>query len=103
MKIPSKEEMRARYWEVHNAMDAVRAKTAPLREARDAFVNEAREKDEAMMAEIFALEADTGLKDDKGKPLGMFDAQNELAFWARALSNVGDNPALEGAEAPADA
>lgn len=84
--MPSKEEMRARYWALRDKMDAVRAKVAPLREARDAAANAAARADEKAMAEIRAIEA----KVEPG--LNMFDAQNELASLARALGNVGERP-----------
>lgn len=89
IKMPSKEDMRARYWELLDAMDAVRAKVAPLREARDAAVNAAARADEKAMAEIHAIEA----KVEPG--LAMFEAQNELAALARALGNVGERPGAE--------
>lgn len=86
LKMPSKEEMRARYWELLAAMDAVRAKVAPLREARDKAANDAAAADKAAMAEIRAVEATV----EPG--LGMYEAQNELAALARALGNVGERP-----------
>lgn len=86
LKMPSKEDMRARYWELRDAMDSVRDKVAPLRAARDAAVNAAAAADRKAMAEIRAIEA----KVEPG--LGMHDAQNELAALARALGNVGERP-----------
>lgn len=79
--MPSKEEMKARFWELHDALDATRAKAAPLREAHDAFVNEAREKAEAMHKQILDVEADVI------GGLNLFDAQMEQAAIARALGN----------------
>lgn len=86
MALPSKEEMRARFWELHDALEANRAKVAPLRAARDKFVNEAAAKDAGMMAEIRAVEAEVL------PGLNAYDAQNELAFLARGLGNVGERP-----------
>ena len=80
-KFPTKEEQRARFWDLTHKMDAIRAKVAPLREKRDAHVNEAAEKDRKLMVE---------------PGVGMYEAQQELAFLARGLANVGTDPALEG-------
>ena len=86
MAMPTKDEMRARFWELTAALEAMRAKTAPLRAARDAHVNAAAAKDEAMMAQIRTIEAECL------PGLNAFDAQNELAFLARGLGNVGERP-----------
>lgn len=86
MAIPTKEEMKARFWNLTGKMDAARAKIAPLRAKRDAMVNRHREEDEKAMAEIRKIEA--AVEPD----LNMFDAQQELAFLARGLGNVGERP-----------
>lgn len=81
-----KETSLARFWELKNAIDAIEAQTAPLRTARDAFVNAAARRDEALMEEIRAVEAQTVGGSN------LFDARQELAFLARGLGNVGENP-----------
>jgi len=78
-KFPTKEEMQARFWALSDAMDANRDKVAPLREARDAFVNEAAARDKEMMAEIRKIE------DSVLPGVSAFEAQNEMAFIARGL------------------
>ncbi len=97
MAMPTKEEMKARFWELENAMVAARAKIAPLREARDAEVNAAAARDIEMMAEIRAIEAEVL------PGVSAFDAQQEQAFLARGLGNqVGEDPALAPSEPDAD-
>lgn len=86
-KLPTKEEMTARFWALTDAMDAVRAKVAPLREKRDAAVNKAAEEDRKAMEAIRAIESDVI------DGMSMYEAQQELAFYARALNNVGERPA----------
>ena len=67
------ESMKARFHEVADQVDAIEATSLPLREARDAHVNAAREVENAMNAEIKAAEAQLpALKD-------------ELAFLAKGL------------------
>lgn len=84
MAFPTKDEMRARFWALKNAIEAVEAAVAPLREARDAAWNAAQDADRVAMAEIRAIEAEV----EPG--VGMFEAKNELAFLARGLGgNVG--------------
>lgn len=86
MKLPTKDEMRARFWELKGKIDAAEARTAPLREARDASWNAAQAADRAAMAEIRAVEADVA------EGLSMFDAKMELAFIARGLGGTVGEP-----------
>jgi len=87
LNIPTKEEARARFWELKTAIDAVEAQTAPLRVARDAHVNKARDQDAEMMTEIRGIEAE--VIDGKS----MFDAKMELAACARLAGGVvGEDP-----------
>lgn len=69
----SPEKMRARYAELTAKGEEIRAKAAPMREARDAFANEARDKELAMNAEIAEVEA------------GLGQIDNERALISRAL------------------
>jgi hypothetical protein len=93
MAIPSKDEMKARFWELKGVIEAAHDKIAPLREARDAAVNAHAEADEKAMADIRAIEAEVT------PGLNMADAKAEMAFLARGLGNVGDDPSLAPAEA----
>jgi hypothetical protein len=60
--IPSREDLQAAFWELRKEIDAIKARSAPLREARDAYVNEAQAelnaKDAEMMLEIREIEQD---------------------------------------------
>ena len=72
---------RARFWALKDEIEAVEAKSGPLREARDAFVQEAREREKAMNAEIAEIET------------GLFEKKQDLAFLARGLGGkVGERP-----------
>ena len=81
---PDKEEMRLRFWQLKNAVDAAKAAIVPLQEVRDAFVNEAREKEAGLMAPIKAIKADVL------DGISLFDAEQEMAMYARYLGNVGE-------------
>lgn len=80
MSLPTKDEMRARFWELKNAIDAADAAIQPVVDQMSAL-NEQRA---ALNAQKKALEADVGVDG-----LSMFDAKMELAFLARGLGNVG--------------
>jgi uncharacterized coiled-coil DUF342 family protein len=68
-----KETSRARFWELKDKSDQMRAAAAPLRAERDAYVREARETENEMNAAIRAAEA------------GLAEIDEELAFLSRAL------------------
>jgi hypothetical protein len=76
----------ARYWELRHAIDLARGRIAPLREKHDAFVNEAREKAQALADKMHAEETDVL------DGLSMGEAMNEMAFLARGLVTVGEDP-----------
>jgi hypothetical protein len=84
--LPSKEVARLRFWELKKLVDAAKEKIAPLREKRDAFVNQYndREKDKKLMAPILKIGADIG------GGISLFDAEQEMAMIARYLGNVGE-------------
>ena len=67
------ELLRVQLAELNHKRDSILAKSGPLREARDKFANEAREKEMAMNAQI--KEAETGLA----------DLDRDRAMLARAL------------------
>ena len=72
--------MQARFHELKAQVEAIEAVSAPLREARDAHVNAARETENAMNAEIKAAEADLpALKD-------------EMVFLAKGLGGKTGQP-----------
>ena len=88
MKLPTKEETRARFWELKALVDAAKEAIVPLREARDAFVNEYnnREKDTELMTPILAVGADVG------NGMSLFEAEQEMAACARFLGGVVGEP-----------
>jgi uncharacterized coiled-coil DUF342 family protein len=71
--MPTPEKMRARFAELGQQRDDILARSTPLREARDAFANEAREKEQAMNDKI--RKAETKL----------LEIDQERALIARAL------------------
>lgn len=73
-----KESQRRRFHELTAQAEEIRSVSAPLREARDAFVNTARAKEQEMNAEIKAAEA------------GLAKIEAERVFLARGLGNVGE-------------
>jgi hypothetical protein len=58
MAMPTKDEVRARFWALKAAKEAADARIAPLREARDAAVNAFQVEDEGRIGGIRAIEAD---------------------------------------------
>jgi hypothetical protein len=82
MKLPTKEEARAKFWELVAQEKAIRARSAPLREKRDAWTNEIREQERAMNAEIHKAEA------------GLFDIVQLKSQMAALAGNVGSDPSL---------
>jgi hypothetical protein len=92
IKFPSREEMEARFHELAAQRAAILAKSGPLREARDAHANAARDKELAMNAEIAEAEA------------GLVDLDLEAGMIARALGGrTGYAPGTEPeAEATAE-
>jgi len=96
LSIPTKEEAVARFWELKAAIDAVEAEAAPLREARDAHVNEAAAKDKELMAEMRALD------EDVIDGLSMYEAKMQLSACAKLAGNVGADPAKAEAAAVAE-
>lgn len=75
-----KETQRRRFHALSAKIAAVRAAAGPLREARDAFVNQARAKERTLDAEIKAAEQ------------GLAALTAEHVFLARALGAVGEAP-----------
>lgn len=82
MQLPTKEEMRARFWELKGAIDAREAVIA----AKHAELEPIKVKADAIRAEIMALSA--GVIEG----MSMYDAKMDLATLARALGNVGAAP-----------
>lgn len=72
--------LRARFHQLGAERAARLAASAPLREARDAFVNEARAKEAAMNAAIAEAEA------------GLFQSDQERGMIARALGGRTGEP-----------
>jgi hypothetical protein len=75
-----KAQQRARFWELTAAAEAIRAKSEPLRKARDAFISEAKAKDRDLVAKIRAAETE------------LFDIEAERTFLAKGLGRVGPRP-----------
>ena len=94
MALPTKDEMRARFWDLKHAIDAKESAVAALREKYEPEWNAATAARKAHMEEIRSLEGDVGIDG-----LSMFDAKQEMAFLARGLGNVGSDPALEPSDA----
>jgi predicted nucleic acid-binding Zn-ribbon protein len=69
----SKEAHEKRRDEVEKKIDAIRSKSGPLREKRDAHVQKARAREDEMNAEIAKAEK------------GLADLEQERAFLNRAL------------------
>lgn len=88
MPLPTKDEMRARFWALKHAIDDTEAKSQPVRDALSALTAEQAK----LRAQAEKIESDVGFE-----KLSMFDAKQELAFIARGLGNVGTDPALETA------
>ena len=91
INLPTKEEARARYWEVDAQIEAIMAKSMPLREARDLEYNAARAAltavDEKHMPAILEIEKD------------LYDLAVEKAQMAAlAGGNVGEKPGRVTAE-----
>jgi uncharacterized coiled-coil DUF342 family protein len=68
-----KEKQQKRRDEVEARVAAIRAKSDPLREKRDAFVQKARAREDEMNAEIKKVEKN------------LFELEQERAFLSRAL------------------
>jgi uncharacterized coiled-coil DUF342 family protein len=83
------EAMRARFAELQAQAEAIRAKSGPLREKRDALVNEAGEKERALNEKIAEAEA------------GLFEIDNEIALISRALGGKTGEPEAVAEETPA--
>ncbi len=83
-----KEEMRVRFWQLKKAVDAGKEKIVPLREKRDAFVNQYndRDQDAKLMAPIKKIQADVL------DGISMFDAEQEMAGIARFLGGTVGEP-----------
>jgi uncharacterized coiled-coil DUF342 family protein len=73
MKFPTPDKMRERFHELRRHREAILAKSAPLREKRDAIVNEARERETKLNDQIVKAEAT------------LFEIDQEAAMIARAL------------------
>jgi predicted nucleic acid-binding Zn-ribbon protein len=69
----SKEKLTKRFDEVEAKVAAIREKSGPLREKRDAHVQKARAREDEMNAEIAKAEK------------GLFELEQERAFLARGL------------------
>lgn len=69
----TKEVLSSRRDELEKKKAAIHAASGPLREKRDAYVNETREKIKAMDAEIKAVEKE------------LYDTDQELGMLARAF------------------
>lgn len=85
-KLPTKEEARARFWELKSAIDKREAETAKLRNFRDQHVNAARAKEEEFNRQLKA--ADASVIDG----MNMFDAKMDLAAASKIAGNVGMGP-----------
>lgn len=81
---PDKEEMRARFWQLKKAVDKAKADIVPLQKKRDAFVNKAREDEAKLLVPIRKIQADVL------EGISLFDAEQEMAMYARYLGNVGE-------------
>lgn len=88
MKLPSHEEMRARFWELKAQRDEKREKADPIRAERDELV--AKQLKELEKADAKVAKAEEGL----------FDIEQEMAMLVRAVGGrMGDPEAKEEAEA----
>jgi len=81
---PDKEEMRRRFWQLKKAVDAAKEAIVPLQKKRDAHVNKAREDEAKLMAPIRKIQANAL------DGISLFDAEQEMAMYARFLGNVGE-------------
>jgi uncharacterized coiled-coil DUF342 family protein len=70
------DNMRARFHELGRKRAAILARTMPLREQRDAIVQEADAKAKALATQFLAIEKDEGL----------YDIDMERGMLARALN-----------------
>ncbi len=78
------EALRTAFHDLCDQRDAIRAVSTPMREARDAFVQDARAQEDAMNAAIREAEA------------GLFDIEMQIGAAARALGGkTGERPAPE--------
>lgn len=80
-----KETQRQRFWELTAQIEAIEAKSGPMREARDAEVRDMRAREKTHNDAIAKAEE------------GLFDLKVEQGFLARALVNVGERPAADAA------
>lgn len=79
----SPEALRKRFWEVSREVDAIRAKSKPARDGRDALLAQQRplvEQEKVLIAEYKAIEKDLPALD------------SERAMLARALGNKVGEP-----------
>jgi uncharacterized coiled-coil DUF342 family protein len=79
--------MRDRFAELGKQRDAILAKSTPLREKRDAHVNQARETEAKMNTAIKKVEVD------------LFDIDQERGMLVRALGGKTGEPETEAAPA----
>lgn len=86
MPMDNREKQTNRYWELQHAIDKARAKIAPLREAHDRFVNDAADKARQLAAKMHAAE------ENVLHGMSLNEALDEVAFLARGLVNVGEDP-----------
>lgn len=83
--------LQKRFHELCDARDARSAKSTPLRSARDAFIAEAKAKEDQFNAAIRAAE-------NPGGEISMYDLQKSIAAVAKALSGVtGERPQVTNA------
>jgi hypothetical protein len=54
LKLPTREDLRDEFWKLRDEIDAIDAARAPLREARDAWINAEQAKIAARDAELMA-------------------------------------------------
>lgn len=73
MKLPSRYEMEARFWELSKRRDDKRAKADPIRAKRDKLSEKHAKEMAAANAEVRAAEK------------GLYDIEQEIAMIGRAL------------------
>ena len=71
IQMPNAEEMRARFADLSDQVDAIEKQSEPLRTKRDKLVNDARDKERSLNEEIAAIEAPLyDLKNERGAIVG---------------------------------
>ncbi len=84
MKMPTAEQMKARFWELKKVRDAQRAKADPIRADYDKLVAKQRKEIDAQIAKVRTAEK------------GLADMDMEMAALVRAVGGrMGDPEAVE--------